>query len=128
MPKILYTCASGYSSLGGHTTTVHLDLGDLALEVNTILIEDEELMALARSQWNECAREFNNNRPDDCAEIPVKGDSDDVEFEEFATKFPSECGWGWDVTTPEIDGNPASYKYINITIHPWNGKRYDTDG
>ena len=125
MPKIIYTVASGSSLGGGHTTTVHLDLGDLTIEVNTLLIEDEFFMNQIRDQWNENATEFNKNRPDTSKDIPLKGDSDEVEFEEFATLFPNEIGWGWDNGRDEETGE---VKYINITVHPWTGKRYDTLG
>lgn len=119
MPKTIYTIASGNTHGCGHITTVHLDLADLSTEVNTIISEDTFFMECIRDQWNESAKEFNQNMGGNMVEIPLKGDDEDVDFLEFATKFPNEFGWGWD---------NGSEKYLNITIHPWTGTRYDTLG
>lgn len=117
----IYTIASGCTA--GHTTSVHLDLEDLALEVNTILGDEDEFMSFFRDMWNEQATEFNNNRAEYMKEIPLKGANEDVDFAEFVKRFPSETGWAWD---NEHDEDRSSFKYINVTVHPWTGTRYDT--
>jgi len=119
--EVIYTIASGLSV--GHTTSVHLNVEDLALEVNTLLTDDLEFMSFFRDMWNENATEFNNNRSEDMKEIPLKGDEEDVDFAEFIKHFPSEVGWAWD---NDHDEERSSFKYLNITVHPWTGTRYDT--
>ena len=119
MPTTIYTIASG-SFGASHCTSVHLTLEDLAMEVNTIISEDEYFMDEVRHQWNAEATKINKNLNIDS--IPLKKDDEDVDFVEFLKNFPSECGWAWDNGFDDA----STAKYLNITVHPWSNTRFQT--
>ena len=120
MPEVLFTIASG-SRLGGHVTSVHVSVEALRQEINSTLACDSDMIRHIIEEYNSEAPAL--GRP------LFEGSVDDFDFDFLIYNDPrlDKGGWGWSFDHINERGQ-EDHSYLNISVHKWNGKFYDTDG
>lgn len=120
MPSKFYTVASGSNC--GHCTSLHVDLDEVCTEVDSL---GEEYQELILEHWNTLATALNSKGE---KEIPLKEEAHEMSFKEFMDTFP-EGGWhdegGWGASG---EHDRLGSMYLNISVHIWNGKFFQTTG
>lgn len=116
IPSKFYTVASGSNC--GHCTSLHVDLDEMCTEVDSLTTEYQDIV---RECWNALAKSSDR-------EVSLKEDEDQMSFKEFIEIFPEggwhdEGGWGAYAEHPRLGS-----MYINISVHVWNGKFFQTTG
>lgn len=119
-PEIIYTIACG-SMIGECCTSIAQSVEELIEEMNSTLSCDEYLTRAFIEHYNEAAKFMGKPQ--------FEGEEEDFTFEFVVEHDPrhEEGGWGFSYSYIN-DFGEEDHCTLNISVHRWNGKFYDTQG